>query len=106
MESEASHHGSDVNTSAIVVIGVVSVLLLIEAVIGVWAWFDAIELKAHEQWVVKPAHAELINLQTQQRLRLQSYGWADQAGGKAHVPIGLAQKLYLQRSQQQSKRGK
>jgi hypothetical protein len=111
------HEESDINVRAIitfVVVLTVTALVINLAMIGLFKLFDKIEDK--NQAAISPLAAppakvsdfpeprlqttpwtDLRKLRAEERAFLDSYGWVDESGGIARVPIAKAKEMLLQK---------
>lgn len=89
----------DVNTSAIMTIGIVSVILLLEIVVGVQAWFYNVqEQEAYRKDIAQP-NWELRDLVLQQKTDLVGgYRWIDREKQWVAIPIDVAMERFVEQA--------
>ncbi|MFA9477584.1 hypothetical protein ACERK3_04670 [Phycisphaerales bacterium AB-hyl4] len=87
----------DVNVPLILTIGVISSILLIVIVVGIQAWFHFEAMQERERKVYEVHDRELVELNTRQRNRMETYRWVDDEQQRAAVPIDQGIEMYLQR---------
>jgi hypothetical protein len=88
---------NDINIGALVVIGVVSSLLILEIVVGLQAYFYKIEQQEYVEKTVNQPFWKLSDLTSRQQAELLGYRWVDREKGIVSIPIDRAMELVVQR---------
>lgn len=83
----------DPNVSLGAVIGIIGTILIFVAIVVLQALFFHMQEGEMERKVYRQTNEEIRSLRADQLERLNSYGWVDQAGGIAHIPIDRAMEL-------------
>ena len=83
----------ELNTPAVVTVGIVAAILLFAAIVFLQAYFARAERAEYERKVVSQPSEELAILKTAQAAQLSGYRWVDRARGIAAIPIDRAMAL-------------
>ena len=83
----------ELNTPAIVTVGIVAAILLFAAIVFLQAYFARAERDEYQRKVVSQRSEELATLQAAQEAQLSGYRWVDRARGIAAIPIDRAMAL-------------
>jgi hypothetical protein len=112
---DVAHEHSDINVRAVLTFGFGMAVMFVVCAAIVWVLFDAFARQAAANDprispLAAPAgqlppgpnlltdeRGNLAKFQAEQAKMLDTYGWVDQRGGIARVPISDAKKLLLQR---------
>lgn len=111
---DVAHEHSDVNIRGVIVFALAIVVITAVVLVSMWGLFEVFEKQAKQNDPVLSPYAvpagqqppeprllidEPLNLQTVksgEREVLDGYGWVDQTGGVARIPIDEAKKRLLQ----------
>ncbi len=83
----------ELNTPAVVTVGIVAAILLFVAIVFLQAYFAREEQAEHQRKVVSQRSEELATVQAAQEAQLSGYRWVDRARGIAAIPIDRAMAL-------------
>lgn len=83
----------ELNTPAVVTVGIVAAILLFAAIVFLQAYFARAERGEYERKVVSQRSEELATVQAAQESQLSGYRWMDRARGIAAIPIDRAMAL-------------
>lgn len=83
----------ELNTPAVVTIGIVAAILLFAAIVFLQAYFARAERAEYERKVVSQRSEELAGVQAAQEAQLGGYRWVDRAHGVTAIPIERAMAL-------------
>jgi len=83
----------DPDVTASAVVGIIGVVVLFVSIVLLQALFFHMQEGEMERKVYSQSNEELRSLDAQQIETLNSYGWIDQTGGVAHIPIANAMEL-------------
>lgn len=110
---EGGNDDRDVNSPAVIRLGILLAILILVSMGAMWvltARLIAHEAKGHaprspaapsgmvvpDRPLLQPVPPQTFQaFRAKESARLSSYGWADQASGKVHIPISAAKKLAL-----------
>ena len=85
----------DPNVTVGAVVGIVGVILVFVSIVLLQALFFNMKEGEMERKVYRQTNEELRSLDAKQMETLNSYGWIDQVGGGAHIPIANAMELVV-----------
>ena len=85
----------DPNVTVGAVVGIISVIVIFVSIVLLQALFFHMQEGEMERKVYRQTDEELRSLDAQQMETLNSYGWIDQTGGVAHIPIANAMDLVV-----------
>ncbi len=85
----------DPDVTASAVVGIIGVVVLFVSIVLLQALFFHMQEGEMERKVYSQSNEELRSLDAQQIETLNSYGWIDQSGGVAHIPIANAMELVV-----------
>ncbi len=91
----------DLNTSKVVLIGIVSALLLFIIIVGIQAWFYNYYEAEYQKKVVAQQPEELNALTADQQETLNGYRWIDKKKQVVGIPIDRAMDLLVKEAKQQ-----
>ena len=83
----------ELNTPAVVMIGIVAPILFFTAIVFLQAYFARAERGEYQRTVVSQRSEELATVQAAQEAQLHGYRWVDRARGIAAIPIDRAMVL-------------
>jgi hypothetical protein len=83
----------ELNTPAVVTVGIVAAILLFAAIVFLQAYFARAERDEYQRKVVSQRSEELATVQAAQAAQLNGYRWVDRARGIAVIPIDRAMAL-------------
>ncbi len=86
---------NELNTTNIILIGIVSAMLLVVVVVGAQAWFLSHEQAEIAQYEDQP-HFALATLQAEQRARISGYRLVDKETQAVAIPIDEAMRIMVQ----------
>ncbi len=90
MAEKAKSYIEDVDISLVITIAVVSIVLVYVSIVAMSAWYFRYERVELEKKAVSQRYESLINLQTEQLERINTYRWIDEKGGILAIPIDRA----------------
>lgn len=93
----------DVNTSAVVVVGFVSAILLFGIVVGVQALYFNYEHRVSESQAARFPEVESSNLIAEQEARLKRQGWLNAEKTKVAISIERAMRLIVEETRRRQK---
>jgi hypothetical protein len=111
---DVAHEHSDINLRSILAFGIGLAVVVVTAALLMWIMFQALKSQAAARDpqlspVAAPSDlqtaaprlltnepAYLRNFRDEEAKKLEGYGWVDERGGIAHVPIEEAKKLLVQ----------
>lgn len=88
----------DPDVPASAVVGILGAILLFVIIVGLQAIFYRMQERELERKVYDQPNQELQQLDADQLETLNSYGWVDEQGKVAHIPIDRAMKLVVEES--------
>ncbi len=83
----------ELNTPAIVTMGIVGALGLFVAIVALQAWFAKLQRDEYQRRMVAPKSEELAGVIADQQEQLNTYRWIDREKGVVAVPIERAMEL-------------
>lgn len=92
---QSPRNPGQLNVTAIAVLGVVSVLLLVEIVVVAQAYYYNLQEREIAAKQVAPPVWELADLRAVQQAELNSFRWADRDRLRVALPIDLAVREYV-----------
>ncbi len=88
-------YGGDPKSSTVAVTGVVGAILLLAIVLAAQALFYNVQHRKDAENERAPRPAELVDLQSAQRARLDTYRWVNEKERIAAIPIDRAIELFV-----------
>ncbi len=85
----------DPDVTASAVVGIIGVVVVFVSIVLLQALFFHMQEGEMDRKVYRQTNEELRSLDAQQMETLNSYGWIDQSGGVAHIPIKNAMELVV-----------
>jgi len=86
----------DLNTPAIVVVGLIASILVFAVVVLLMVVFYQVQAEQdYEKYVSRPP-SQLTNIASRQKEKLVSYGWIDEEKQVVHIPIDRAMEIVLE----------
>lgn len=88
-------YDEDLNIPGIVVSGLLLVLLVVAAVMGLQGMYYGVTESQRQVKVVDQIPVSFKNLQYEQQTRMNSYEWVDKNNGIVNIPIEMAMELVV-----------
>jgi hypothetical protein len=89
----------DLNTPAIVTVGIVASVAVFAIIVALQAWFAQAQREEHQLKVVAPRFEELVGVVAEQQTQLHTYRWVDRQNGVVAIPIERAMELVARERQ-------
>lgn len=93
----------DVNTSAVVVVGFVSAIILFGVIVGVQALYFNYERSVNEKQKTRFPNIESANLVAEQEARLRREGWLNADKTQVAISIDRAMKLIVEETRKRQR---
>jgi len=92
-EPAVQQRGEDYNTPLIIIYGMIFAVLIFVAVVVMNGFFHQMQSAEQHRKYYAQQPQELLDIRSQQQLRLEGYSWVDQPGGMVRIPIERAMQL-------------